>query len=275
MTKYIPREKLEHLIWTPQEDVPPQQPNASPSESIQSSLEGNYILMDTTSTYALGAEALRVACRDSNPHPIHTYDLISDDKEIQIYRPLTFHENLRARVEDFNREYDESGAQRTLDDRLRLLARWLDSCTGVAYRRKTSKMKIIPVSQDLIEIDANFRDHYLAVDYTSLDGEELDRSKGKYNELLTETEVIEHPAWLAAVNGDKALLKEYAGIVFAQLKERYKRDTGMIFWIRDTTATDELRALFVYNLDNYSSAYGNISLNKYGSFLLVAPVGAP
>ncbi|MEK6905490.1 MAG: hypothetical protein AABX24_03745, partial [Nanoarchaeota archaeon] len=140
-----------------------------------------------------------------------------------------------ARVTDFNTKLDESGAERSLDDRLRLFGRWLDSCTGIAYQAGTSNMKIVPMCQNLIEIDSSFKEHYAAVDYAFIDGMEIDRSTGKYNPFLTQEEVIVHPAWLAAVDGDKELLNEYVGIVFAQLKEKYLRDTGMRFLVRDTT----------------------------------------
>ena len=236
------------------------------------SIEGIYTLMGTTNTYALGVGALREACKkeSNSPHPT----FIRGDGTI-LYRPLTFRENILARVTDFNKKLDPSGAERSLDDRLRLFGRWLDSCTGVAYQAGTSSMKVIPTCRNLIEIESSFKEHYVAVDYASIDGMEIDRSKEKYNQPLTQEEVIVHPAWLAAVDGDKELLKEYAGIVFAQLKEKYQRDTGMRFRVRDTTATDELRALLVYDLDSISSADGSSDLGIIGSFLLVAPSGAP
>ncbi len=234
--------------------------------------QGQYVLMDVTNTYALGVQALREACKKEplSPHP----KLLREDGGV-MYRPLTFRENLYARVTDFNQEHDGVGNKRTLDDRLRFFNRRLDPCTGIAYKAGENRMKIVPVCENLIEIASLFNESFLPINYDSLGGEELDRSVGKYNVLLTRNEVIDHPAWLAAVEHDKTLLKEYADIVFAQLQEKYQRNTGMRFWIRDTTATDELHALLVHYLDCYSDAGGYNSLSYNGSFLLVAPSGAP
>ena len=274
MTRYIDRNLLEHIMWRPEEVVPTIQTIASQPRVAHLFPNGQYQLMDVTSTYALGVEALREACRASESHDIHIHEFVGD-KKASIYRPLTFKENILARVTDFNKKLDESGAERSLDDRLRLFGRWLDSCTGIAYQAGTSNMKIVPICQNLIEIDSSFKEHYVAVDYASIDGMEIDRSKGKYNLLLTQEEVIVHPAWLAAVEEDKELLKDYADIVFTQLKEKYQRDTGMRFWVRDTTQEDELRALFVDKLNYSSDASGINNLYDCGSFLLVAPSDSP
>ncbi|MDP3640709.1 MAG: hypothetical protein Q8R53_05955, partial [Nanoarchaeota archaeon] len=113
------------------------------------SIDGQIILMPKKSTYVLGTQALREACakEPNSPHPVFTR---ADGT--QIYRSLTFHEDLLARVTDFNTEHDASGAQRSLADRLRLFDHWLDSCTGTAYEAGTDMMKIIPACEPLIII---------------------------------------------------------------------------------------------------------------------------
>mgnify|MGYP006883448250 CR=1 FL=1 len=48
--------------------------------------------------------------------------------------------------------------------------------------------------------------HFLSVDYDNLIGVELDRTNAVYRTRLTKAKVIEHPAWLAAVEEDRDLL---------------------------------------------------------------------
>ena len=110
-----------------------------------------------------------------------------------IVRPLTFRETLEARVIDYNSK-DKSDKKR-----LELFNVWLSPCTGVAYKKDSTKFKIIPECRELITIMQSFREAEMGIDYDSLQGKELDRTKAKYNTLLTEQEVLEHPGWLAAV----------------------------------------------------------------------------
>lgn len=271
MTKYIPREKLEHLIWTPADAVatPKKEPaKAKAAVPEKTAIEGAYILMPQASTYAQGAYAMRKACKEetASPHPLFTLDDGS-----QIYRPLTFKEVIQVKVTDYNTLVDEEGNDRTLEDRLRFFEKWIDSCTGMAYKAGTTAFKVIPMSKELITIKKSFNDEFLPIEYDTMVGIELDTSKGKYDESLTKKEVINHKAWLAAVEEDKVLLKEYRDIVFEQLKAKYDRDTGMGFYFADVGEEDELRALFVDNLNGSSDAYGLNYLNFNGSFLLVAP----
>ena len=67
------------------------------------------------------------------------------------------------------------------------------------------------------------------------------------------------------------MLKTYRDIVFAEPKT----DTAMGFWLRTDIPEDQLRALFVGNLNYYSFAGGYYGLYNDGSFLRVAPVVTP
>ncbi|MDP3990188.1 MAG: hypothetical protein Q8Q01_03205 [archaeon] len=216
-------------------------------------VDGNPVLMPKTATYALGAQALRdsYARGECPTHPLFT----------NVVRPLTFRENLEARVNDYENN-------RGKKERLRLFNKWLDSCTGIAYKKGTDKFKIIPISPDLVTIPRDFNNHFIQVDYDGLAGTELDRSGGKYNQLLTTDEVLAHPAWRVAVEGDIALLRTYRDIVFAEKKSLNKL---MRFWLHDDPNKDQLRALFVNDLDYGSSAGGSNDLGDGGSFLRVAP----
>ena len=264
MTKYIPRELLEHFILKTGENVPVPQPELVMAEKI----DREYIFMPQTSTYALGVDALRKSYENGECSLQPTY--IQPDGS-RIVRPLTFRKNLQARVETYNTLNNPDGSAKTDDERLKLFNKLLDSCTGIAYKAGTTKFKIVHQSMDLIEIPSEFNSEFIQIDYNSIDGIELDSNDAQYGALLTPSQAKSHPAWLAAVEEDTALLSEYADIVFSLLKEKYKRKDGMGFWVRSNTETDELRALWVSNLNFNSVAIGINFLNYIGSFLLVAP----
>lgn len=263
MSPRIPRQRLEHLMWRPTDGTPAPEPPESTPRTPPPLSEGIYNLMSQTSTYALGVHALREACaaKSSSPHP--TIEVPTTEI---LYRPLTFKENIEARVSEYQRTHNSDSTPRTKEQRLYLLSKWLDSCVGTAYKAQSTKFKIVPFSQDLIIIDKDFRAGFLPVAYDGLTGIELDSSRGIYNTSLTKAQVVDHPAWRAAVDEDVALLREYADIVFSEKTG----DKHMWFWIRQNTPTDELRALFVSSLSDDSNANGDDNLGSFGSFLRVA-----
>ena len=266
-----------NLIITLKEGIDPvygfqKAPATVPPVLERTAIEGTYILMPETSSYALGVHSMRKKCKEetASPHPQFT---LNDGS--QIYRPLTFKEVIQAKVIDYNTLHHEEGNERDLEDRLRFFNHWIDSGTGMAYKAGTTKFKVVPQCTELITIKKGFNKEFLPIEYDAIVGVELDTTAGKYDESLTKKEVMNHKAWLAAVEEDKALLKEYRNIVFDQLKTKYDRDIGMGFYFADVGEEDELRALFVNLLNYNSNASGNGSLSNGGSFLLVAPVGAP
>jgi len=219
-----------------------------------------YVLMPRAETYALGVEKLKNACLADQ---LNAQPLFTQNDNSKIIRPLTFEENIRARVNDFETLLDENGNDRSLEQRKRLFNTLLDSCTGIAYKAKTTKFKLITECSELVNIANNFNEEYLPISYNAVNGIELDSSKGIYNKLLTPQQVLEHKAWNAIVQ-DSSLLKTYTDIVF-QLKPGDKR---MGFRVRQNTKKDELRALYVYVIDYISNADGDYSLD-YAYFLRV------
>ena len=202
-------------------------------------IAGRYILMPRTSTYALGIDALRKIGK----------------------KPFTFREKIQARVEAY-----ESGDHRLFDT-------WLDSSCGIAYKKGTTKFKLVLDCKQLCDLSPDFSQFYLPVKYDKIDGVELDSGKrvmrktAKYNTLLTKAEIQEHPAWLEVV-GDKALLKAYTDIVFNEYEKKYrKKDVLMGFYVGQKTAEDELRAVFVGSLNGGSNADGYYGLYSGGRFL--------
>src|SRR4030042_3758815 len=90
-------------------------------------------------------------------------------------RPFTFSENIEARIAD----YEADGKDAKLFDT------WLDSVTGIAYKANSTKFKLILRSDKLENIKSGFKQSFIPIDYDSEQGVELDRKKGKYNQLLT------------------------------------------------------------------------------------------
>ena len=170
--------------------------------------------------------------------------------------PKMFKENIEARVTAY-----ENGDRE-------LFNIWLDSCTAVVNKKRSTKFKIVPKSKDLITIPENFNGACLPVAYAGVkNGIGLDSSKGKYNQPLSEGEPLVHKGWLAAVE-DKSLLKAYHNIIF----KGFKQERAMGFYVRENTPKDELRALFVGGLGGYSYAGGYGYLNGGGPFLRGSPV---
>src|SRR3989344_2464139 len=213
--------------------------NKGSGDTSNGDIKGRYELMPQANTYALGVEAVRTS---ATLNPQHN----------GIYRPLTFKETIEAKVKDYEILTNPDGSERTPEERLRLFNTWLDSSTGIAFKKGSTLFKIINECNELITIDSAFNEAYLPVDYSKLQGNELDSSKGTYNKGLTKEQVIEHESWIAALQGDKSLLKNYADIVFNIKKE----NELMGFYVAKNTKEDQLRALCVYGLAVGSYAGG-------------------
>jgi hypothetical protein len=160
---------------------------------------------------------------------------------------MTFEETIDARVNDYETLRNSDGSARTEEERLRLFNLWLDSCTGTAYKGKTSKFKVVPVSVGLILLNPNFAQAYVSVEYGTQEGVELDRAKGKFNVPLTKSQYLVNSGWCAAVP-DKALRRALGNIVYSEKKA----DIAMGFYVQENPAEDCLLALAVCHL--YSSA---------------------
>ncbi len=224
-----------------------------------------YVLMSKANTYAKGVHALREACEaeGTSVHPTFTRDDGS-----QIYRPLTFKEDIEAKVDDYETLRNPDGSERTKEERLKLFSRWLDSCTGIANKKKSTKFKVVPVCKELVLIDKNFNQHFLPVYYESVDGVELDSKKGKYNQPLPEEkDFLENAGWREGAENDLTLLKNYHKIVTF---EKPGSEYLLGFYAREKTDSDQLRALYVGGLDGGSGAGSDGNLDDNGSFLRVA-----
>ena len=201
--------------------------------------------MPAAPDYASGLHRLMQKCaaEDLCPHPTYT----ASGRKGR-FRPLTVSENMRSRIEDWETLTDKNGTPRSEKERSQLLHTYLDACTGICFKARSTKFKIIPICGELITIPKDFSGSFVACDYDSLEGIELDSTQAKYNELLTRTEIEEHPAWravLADADDGPSLLKNYRDIVFCL--GQAKPDALMDFWVRDHTRTTELSSLTLYD----------------------------
>ena len=241
---------------------------------LTSRVVGPYESMPEFRTYALGVQALRdsYAAGECPSQPT----VVIDNK--QWVRPLTLKENLQARVDDYETRHDAEGKERTVDDRLRFFNQELDSCTGIAYEKGTTRFKITPACRELIMIDSLFDERFISVSYDDVHGDNvvtLDRHDGIYDKELTREQVIKHPAWRAVVGDDedgRKLLQVYSRIVFDHIPE----DGGMGFYVRQRQEHDKLQALFVSFCYSDSSGscgsddHGIHSLDNFSFFLRVS-----
>jgi len=228
---------------------------------------GIYELLPQADTYAKGVAALKKSLTD-NPSSVHPQFTLPSGS--QIFRPLTFKQNIEARVTEYDADKNQDGTKRTEEQKLELFNTWIDSCAGIAYEKKTTQFKIIPICETLINIPEDFKDSFHPTEYSKLIGTPLDSSSGIYNTGLSHSQALEHPAWIAAVEGDKTLLKSYADITFKTLKSKYNQDAGMGFYVGSNTKKDELRVLYVISIDYNSVAIGYYILNNKARFLRVA-----
>ena len=221
---------------------------------------GAHILMPQKETYAEGVHALVEQC-NAEGNDNHPKFILSDGGSV--YRPLTFKEDVEARV---NRYESISG-----DERLEFFNTWLDSCCAIVYKANSPKFKLVLQSPDLIGLPEDFSRSFKEVTYSQIQNSiELDRnSRGvKYRALLTKAKVLVHPAWLAALENDKALLKNYTDIVFAEKGA----SEAMGFWLLENTPQeDQLWALYISDISSNSDAVGNDDFNDFGRFLRCSP----
>ena len=181
-------------------------------------------------------------------------------------RPFTLKENLQARIEDYNTLTNTDGTQRTEEERKRFFITWLDSCSGTHYLANTTRFKIIPRSNELITLAQAPTKEYLSVPYAQTSGTELNSTRSKYNQDLNRAEVLEQPAWLAAVEEDRTLLGE-AFDIMRTVKNAPADWEGMGFYVWPNQAQDELRPLFVDYLGRGGSAGGRNLLSVDGRLL--------
>jgi hypothetical protein len=168
-------------------------------------------------------------------YPIGVYKLRKSGKQ-----PLTFKDNLEARVKD-----------------KKLFDTYQDSSTSIIYSG-SHKFKIEMISQDLLWIDRDFNDSAMIVDYSLIDGIELDRRADIYNRKLSKIEFLSHKGWDALFEGDKKLKRKFADKVYKMNPDRHH---ACEFSLKEDAEKGELRELVLCNSANDSSAVGKYDIN--------------
>ncbi|MBU1202393.1 MAG: hypothetical protein KJ583_07725 [Nanoarchaeota archaeon] len=99
-----------------------------------------------------------------------------------------------------------------------------------------------------------------------------DIAKYKFNESLRESDVNEHPFWMALARGDKVLLKEYAHQVFKKAKETQGYDKNMGVYLSSFREVPNMRLWLLGRLNNNGSGNGNYNVDyNDGRLVGVAP----
>jgi hypothetical protein len=227
-------------------------PNTTSSSSLIST--GNYILMPQANTYALGLHALQQACIAEGDKCQQPQIQLPDGRKV--YRANTFLENILARMNDWETLTDSNGNNRTEEERKEYFQTWLDSCGGVAYQARSTRLKLQLICPQLMGIDKEDTSHFLPVNYANFSGQEFDSSHPNFV----------HDGWLYLLEGRTDVYTDYLKI----LKTITQIDITPGFWKRKNTSDDELRALYVIDLIIISNVIGNNDLINNGSFLRVA-----
>lgn len=146
-------------------------------------------------------------------------------------RPLTFKETIQARIEQL----------RASGRKARLWDAGLYSCTAIVYEAGGRRFKIVPKHPDLLNAPLG-RVAFLPGDFASAPGTPISIDNAFYNRQLEAGQVLSHPGWLAAVEGDVDLLREYVEIAFAKLGRSARL---MPFFIPINVRESQLRSLGV------------------------------
>jgi len=267
--KYVARRDVSNNPYFKKETQEAKADDTLPEEKKQdfnipasSKIDGTYQFIEDN-PYAKTVHELQktLTANSNNTHPF------IKDKNTKIYRPLTFKENIEAKINNYETLNTPNNTPRSDEEREKLFKVYLDSCTGIAYQKGTTKFKINPVCEELITIDKKFKDEFKTIDFASFAGFALDSKDDIYNKLLTKNQFLNHRAYNALFNNDASLMNNYWSIV----NKLTKKDNLMAFWVRQNTSKDELRALCVDSLGGNSVAVGNVSLDDFARFLLVAP----
>lgn len=133
---------------------------------------------------------------------------------IKIVRPFSVKETIEARVHQFH-----SDQERGLNSGI--WSNWIVSCSAIAYAKNIDKFKFIPICQSLIELQPKFEKSYIDLEgkYDSLEGIEFEYDPDDFPLDMSKADVLNHPLWIEAVEGDKELLREYADIIVSNCVE--------------------------------------------------------
>ncbi len=167
------------------------------------------------------------------------------------FQPLTAKDVMEHRIE---------AIQSNVKDEIDFwLEKYWDTVTGLAHFN--GQLIVDPNSELLLGINPESRlvrgslpltqEQYARL---SREHEVIERAKVISDRRLTKEQAKEHPIWLELAQGDKALLREYADLVFAKAKEVYGHDENMGTFLPDDQENPALRSWYLRDLDIRSNA---------------------
>ena len=167
-------------------------------------------------------------------------------------------------------------------DNTELAVTWLnnyfDTGDAIVYH-PDGRIKVVNDAQALREItpESNRVNGALVLTdeaYNSLDGAEFTRNdlKKHVGRSLRKGEVLDNPLWHALSREDKALLTEYAGMIFSKAKTQHGYDENMGLYLANAQEAPTMRLWSVSRLYYRGDADGDVSLDGYSGRLVgVAP----
>lgn len=206
-------------------------------------------------TYAVALQNLREKLQGKNNSVQHMF---SGDDGNTLARPLTCKESFEALVEHYKTGSDQ-------EQKLHFWRNGFDTCAGVIAAATTegSKIKIIPLSRELVNISQSFTGKHINVDYSKIEAEELP-FRESYGKPLTKENLLNNLYWLALFEGNKALLKEVADIVFSETR---KTET-MEFWFGAYVfEANVLKTVYINGINNDMRAVAHSPLDVTCRFL--------
>ena len=211
-------------------------------------------------------EAVHALQSQLDAHPSAAHPKFHDGQN-ELYRPLTFKENIEAKLESFE---PITRPDRTIvadDEHNALFASDLSSCTGIAYNVGTTRFKIKNVCLDLIAFKQS-DECYVPVDYDSFDGVELDLSESIYNAPLTRKQFLNHKAYRVLFDDNSELMKAYWNITLLMSA----KPLLLQFSAMTLVSRDQLLELVIDNRNNDSGASGCCDLSTPTPFVRIDPV---
>ena len=191
--------------------------------------------------------------------------LISDGRT-----PMSVADIMRRRLEVANS---------TPDVRAAWLDNFFDTSDGIAYH-PSGKVKVVLDAVPLRKITPQnaLPNGALSIDaatYTSLPGKEIRSATLTTGTPLAKRAAMNSPIWNALARDDKALLREYTNLVFADAKQRFGYERNMGIYLSTTPETPALRAWVVDRINSRSVLYGNSDLDNNDGRLVGVAREAP
>lgn len=211
-------------------------------------------------TYLDGVEAIKILGEQGELDP-------ESHKDKQLgWRPLSLRETIQAIVEAYDAN-DKS-----------LLKPPINTLSAIAYETYYTnedsfayRMKIIPVSEDLLNPKDTESGKIKISDYSSLDGYEIEGARYFYKASKLQERM--EKCWLETLDRDKKLLDKYAKIVSVELgldiKQKHENYARFLPDDRTDFVNKTISPLSKISLEDGASITGLTPLNRESNFIVV------